>query len=540
MSSTMALLERASIPLGKGLLGPPYVQLPKLHSGHCGKATILRGSITQPFGEGPNAAVADHRREPTANLAFAFSVLLSGPDRQSKKQKRARGQKQVCHARANEHPSLGSLQHWARRRRATPLQPRSEVEEWGWGSGSDRLDTASHVTLATGTPTPSLPFASARPRIFEEVPASARQMKMNCVPPLRDIPPQRDTGIASEQEWSIDLVNVKWGRETGINEDGSTWWKESGEDLGENGFRSRWTVMGGRNKDGTSEWKETWWEKSDWTGYRELGAEKSGRNAPGDSWWETWQEVFRQDEWSGLTRIEKSAHKQAKSKSGGVWNEKWWEKYNAKGWTEKGAHKYGKLNDQAWWEKWGEQYDGRGAVVKWTDKWAESSMGTRWGDKWEERFDRGKGMRNGETWHVKENGERWNRTWGERHDGSGLVQKFGRSSSGESWDIEQEENTYYDAQPHYGWAEAVANSLQLLAIEIRPKPPAGPPSAPGEPSSSGAPSAASDESGLTSESGVTSSEGAESVSSQGSQGSSETPTSSNAPPSTEPPPPPGT
>jgi hypothetical protein len=71
-------------------------------------------------------------------------------------------------------------------------------------------------------------------------------------------------------------------------------------------------------------------------------------------------------------------------------------------------------------------------------------MGTRWGDKWEERFDRGKGMRNGETWHVKENGERWNRTWGERHDGSGLVQKFGRSSSGESWDIEQEENTYYE------------------------------------------------------------------------------------------------
>lgn len=76
-------------------------------------------------------------------------------------------------------------------------------------------------------------------------------------------------------------------------------------------------------------------------------------------------QIFSIFECSGLTRIEKSAHKQAKSKSGGVWNEKWWEKYNAKGWTEKGAHKYGKLNDQAWWEKWGEQYDGRGAVVKW-------------------------------------------------------------------------------------------------------------------------------------------------------------------------------
>ena len=42
-----------------------------------------------------------------------------------------------------------------------------------------------------------------------------------------------------------------------------------------------------------------------------------------------------------------------------------WEKYNAKGWSEKGAHKYGRLNDQGWWEKWGEQYDGRGAVLKW-------------------------------------------------------------------------------------------------------------------------------------------------------------------------------
>lgn len=42
-----------------------------------------------------------------------------------------------------------------------------------------------------------------------------------------------------------------------------------------------------------------------------------------------------------------------------------WEKYNAKGWSEKGAHKYGRLNDQGWWEKWEEQYDGRGAVLKW-------------------------------------------------------------------------------------------------------------------------------------------------------------------------------
>lgn len=42
-----------------------------------------------------------------------------------------------------------------------------------------------------------------------------------------------------------------------------------------------------------------------------------------------------------------------------------WEKYDAKGWTEKGAHKYGRLNEQSWWEKWGENYDGRGSVLKW-------------------------------------------------------------------------------------------------------------------------------------------------------------------------------
>lgn len=28
-----------------------------------------------------------------------------------------------------------------------------------------------------------------------------------------------------------------------------------------------------------------------------VGVEKSGRNAEGDAWWETWQEVLHQDEW---------------------------------------------------------------------------------------------------------------------------------------------------------------------------------------------------------------------------------------------------
>lgn len=34
--------------------------------------------------------------------------------------------------------------------------------------------------------------------------------------------------------------------------------------------------------------------------YLFIGVEKSGRNAQGDSWWETWQEVLHQDEWRSL------------------------------------------------------------------------------------------------------------------------------------------------------------------------------------------------------------------------------------------------
>lgn len=65
-----------------------------------------------------------------------------------------------------------------------------------------------------------------------------------------------DTGIANEKEWDINLLNENVN-ESGTNEDGSTWYRESGEDLGENGYRCRWTRMSGRSHDDTSEWKET-------------------------------------------------------------------------------------------------------------------------------------------------------------------------------------------------------------------------------------------------------------------------------------------
>ncbi|KAH9693759.1 Inactive purple acid phosphatase-like protein [Citrus sinensis] len=314
-----------------------------------------------------------------------------------------------------------------------------KCEEW-------RFDPKKSSHRSRIQASPSMPFASSQScSVSKQGKFYPRCTPRNSGPQSRDSPPKRDTGIANEKDWGISLLNENVN-ETGTNEDGSTWYRESGEDLGENGYRCRWTRMGGRSHDDSSEWKETWWEKSDWTGYKELGVEKSGRNAEGDSWWETWQEVLHQDEWSNLARIERSAQKQAKSGTENAgWYEKWWEKYDAKGWTEKGAHK--------------------------TDKWAETELGTKWGDKWEEKFFAGIGSRQGETWHVSPSGERWSRTWGEEHFGNGKVHKYGKSTTGESWDIVVDEETYYEAEPHYGWADVVGDSSQLLSIQPRDRPP---------------------------------------------------------------------
>ncbi|MCL7029755.1 hypothetical protein MKW94_030818 [Papaver nudicaule] len=340
------------------------------------------------------------------------------------------------------------------------------AEEFGKSKKNHRLVKIQAI--------PTKPFSSPRPGGGTEQKFYPRCTPNNNAPHFRDTPPKRDTGIANEKDWNIlfphhrDKVDEP---ESGTNEDGSTWFRQSGETLKENGYKCWWVRMSGKSSDGV-DWKETWWEKSDWSGYKELGVEKSGMNVAGDAWWETWQEVLHQDEWSNLARIERSAEKQAKSGTENAgWYEKWWEKYDAKGWTEKGAHKYGRLNEQSWWEKWGEHYDGRGSVLKWTDKWAETELGTKWGDKWEERFVSGIGSRQGETWHVSPSGERWSRTWGEEHFGNGKVHKYGKSTTAECWDIVVDEETYYEGEPHYGWADVVGDSSQLLSIKPLDRPP---------------------------------------------------------------------
>ena len=113
-------------------------------------------------------------------------------------------------------------------------------------------------------------------------------------------PPARDAGIASETDWAIDLGEEEGAAASGRGpedgegardedwvcemEGGDGWfWRKTGIDRGENGFRCRWTAMGGASDcSGGSfasiralrdegrvdsecgfSWKETWWEKAD-------------------------------------------------------------------------------------------------------------------------------------------------------------------------------------------------------------------------------------------------------------------------------------
>ncbi|CAN4095490.1 unnamed protein product [Withania somnifera] len=108
---------------------------------------------------------------------------------------------------------------------------------------------ASSSTTTMPFPSPKSRFVSKQEQFFP------RCTPRNSGPQSHDSPPKRDTGIANEKEWCIDMLNENVN-ESGTNEDGSTWYRKSGENIGENGYRCRWTKMGGQSHDGVSEWKE--------------------------------------------------------------------------------------------------------------------------------------------------------------------------------------------------------------------------------------------------------------------------------------------
>ena len=286
----------------------------------------------------------------------------------------------------------------------------------------------------------------------------------------RSKPPKRDTGIAKEHEIFDSRANEDEERERETSTSSrarSSTTRKRGVDRGEGGYQSRWSTMKVDDDDGRAGSSETRWEKCDLSGYKELGFEKSGFNADGETWWETWRETYCRDEYTGVEHLERSADKWARDAESKEWQEKWWERYYADGKVERGVEKSGREVRQAWWEKWGEQHDGKGATLKWTDKWAENGTGTRWGDKWEERTSAiGSGRKSGETWRVGKDGERWSRTWGEVISPNGSVRKFGQSTSGEKWDTTVTENVYFDQSKPSTWQETLDASRKLMSIEV--------------------------------------------------------------------------
>ena len=254
-----------------------------------------------------------------------------------------------------------------------------------------------------------------------------------------------------------------------MEENATTSSTTSGEEFGPNGHWYRWTEVSGQNEAGTVVWTERWWEVSDWSGMKELGAEKYGMNEHGDVWRETWTEKIVVEGKNKKPMVLRSAHKWARASGGREWEEKWEEKYWSGGKTHKWADKWGREGGDIWHETWGEDYDGEGTdrCVKWTDRWAESD-GNKWGDKWREEFQNGMGEKTGETWSEPAGGEKYQRWWGEKHMGEGRVQKFGNSTTGESWDVVEDMDTYYNPIPHFGYDLALSHSPQLHNVPTLP------------------------------------------------------------------------
>ncbi|KAF2911426.1 hypothetical protein DAI22_11g179300 [Oryza sativa Japonica Group] len=264
----------------------------------------------------------------------------------------------------------------------------------------------------------------------------------------------------------------------GVRPDGSLWWKETGVEQRPDGVTCKWTVIRGVSADGAVEWEDKYWEASDRFDHKELGSEKSGRDATGNVWREYWKESMWQDFTCGVMHMEKTADKWGQNGKGEQWQEQWWEHYDSSGKAEKWADKWCSLDPNTpldvghahvWHERWGEKYDGCGGSAKYTDKWAERSEGdgwSKWGDKWDEHFDpNGHGVKQGETWWAGKYGDRWNRTWGEHHNCTGWVHKYGRSSSGEHWDTHVPQDTWYERFPHFGFEHCFNNSVQLRSVK---------------------------------------------------------------------------
>lgn len=99
-------------------------------------------------------------------------------------------------------------------------------------------------------------------------------------------------GHAAEAVHALDEVDGALSH--GVSPDGSRWWRETGIEQRPDGVVCRWTLIRGVSADHVIEWEEKFWEAADKFQYKELGSEKSGRDATGNVWREYWKESMWQ------------------------------------------------------------------------------------------------------------------------------------------------------------------------------------------------------------------------------------------------------
>jgi hypothetical protein len=110
---------------------------------------------------------------------------------------------------------------------------------------------------------------------------------------------ERELGVqfsayAAEAAHALEKDKVDELSSYGVTADGSRCWRETGIEQRPDGVICRWTMTRGVSADQEVEWQEKFWEAADDFGYKELGSEKSGRDATGNVWREFWRESMRQ------------------------------------------------------------------------------------------------------------------------------------------------------------------------------------------------------------------------------------------------------
>lgn len=150
----------------------------------------------------------------------------------------------------------------------------------------------------------SIPFESAISESYHSPPLPPLQSFMEVE--KVDAPSELDVPFP-EEEHKLDLLFSKHAAEAvdalskdgessshGVNPDGSKWWKETGIEQRPDGVLCKWTLTRGVSADEGVEWEDKFWEAADQFEYKELGSEKSGRDAAGNVWREYWRESMWQ------------------------------------------------------------------------------------------------------------------------------------------------------------------------------------------------------------------------------------------------------